>query len=312
MSVFSPLGHLGAGLAYLATARRQHESDQLTARQLARPVDRAFAPGLTITWFGTAGFRFAYEGTVVWIDPYLTRLPLADLVRRKVVPPSIDTIARWVDRADAVLVGHTHFDHALDVPAISRLFGCRVYGSQSLHNLMGLHGLAERAVVVVPHSIYEVGPFRIKFVPSVHSKLQLGLRIPYSGELTCEHLDEMTPQAYRCGQVFGLSIEVAGLRFYHQGSADLLENEIRDKGVDVFLCGASGRRFTPSYLPRIMRALEPATIVPTHYDDFFEPLAAGNGPTKFSFNVNLTGFADEARAASRDVSLQTLAVGVPI
>ena len=112
--------------------------------------------------------------------------------------------------------------------------------------------------------------------------------------------------------MFGLSIEVAGLRFYHQGSADLLENEIRDKGVDVFLCGASGRRFTPSYLPRIMRALEPATIVPTHYDDFFEPLAAGNGPTKFSFNVNLTGFADEARAASRDVSLQTLAVGVPI
>jgi L-ascorbate metabolism protein UlaG (beta-lactamase superfamily) len=305
--VLKSLGHVGAGLAYLATARRQHESDQLTAQQLARPADRAFAPGLSVTWFGTAGFRFAYEGTVVWIDPYLTRLPLGDLLKRKVVPPSVDAVSRWVDRADAVLVGHTHFDHALDVPAISKLFGCKVYGSQSLQNLMGLHGLAERAVVVVPHSMYEVGPFRFKFVPSVHSKLQLGLRIPYSGELTCEHLDEMTPQAYRCGQVYGLYIEVAGLRFYHQGSADLLEDEIRDKGVDVFLCGASGRRFTPKYLPRIMRALEPKLIVPTHYDDFFVPLGAGR--TKFSFNVNLTGFADDVRAASRDVPIETLSVG---
>lgn len=311
MRVLKPLAHVGAGLAYLATARRQHESDQLTARQLAWPEGRALAPGLSVTWFGTAGFRLAYEGTVVWIDPYLTRLPLGDLVRRKVVPPSVDTIARFVDRADAVLVGHTHFDHVLDVPAIARLFGCKVYGSQSLQNLMGLHGLADRAVVVVPHSMYEVGPFRFKFVPSVHSKLQLGLRIPYSGELTCEHLDEMTPQAYRCGQVFGLYIEVAGVRLYHQGSADLLEDEIRDKGVDVFLCGASGRRFTPKYLPRIMRALEPKMIVPTHYDDFFVPLAT-NAPTKFSFNVNLTGFADEARAASRDVPLYTLSVGVPM
>jgi L-ascorbate metabolism protein UlaG (beta-lactamase superfamily) len=308
--VLKPLGHVGAGLAYLATARRQHESDQLTARQLARPATSAFARGLEVTWFGTAGFRFAYQGTTIWIDPYLTRLPLGDFLRRRVVLPSTGAIARWVDRADAVLVGHTHFDHALDVPAIARRTGCTVYGSQSAQNLMGLHGLAEHVVVVRPHVDYEVGPFRFKFVPSIHSKLQLGLRVPFSGELTCEHLDEMTPQAYRCGEVFGVLVEVAGVRFYHQGSADLLENEIHDKGVDVFLCGASGRRFTPNYLQRIMRALEPKLIVPTHYDDFFVPL--GGDQTKFSFNVNLTGFADEVRAASRDVPIQTLSVGAAI
>ena len=52
--------------------------------------------------------------------------------------------------------------------------------------------------------------------------LQLGLRIPFSGELTCDHVDELTPQAYRCGQVWGIHVEVAGMRFYHQGSADLI------------------------------------------------------------------------------------------
>lgn len=264
---------------------------------------------MTLTWFGTAGFRLAYQDTVIWIDPYVTRLRLGELVRRRVVPPSEDAVATWIDRADAVLVGHTHFDHALDVPAIAKRFGCRAYGSASLENLMGLHGIAERTVVVEPHRDYEIGPFRFHFVPSIHSKLQLGLGIPYSGELTCEHLDELTPQAYRCGQVMGVFIEVAGFTLYHQGSADLLEDEIKDRGVDLFLCGASGRRFTSRYVERIVRALDPKLIIPTHYDDFFRPLG---GATRFSFNVNLTGFADEVRAAAKDLPIQTLEVGVPV
>lgn len=306
--MLGPLGHVGSGLAYLATARRMQRSDEATARQLAW-TGAALPPGLELTWIGTAGFRLAYQGTVLWIDPYVTRLPLRDFALRRVVPASGEAIERWIDRADAILVGHTHFDHALDVPAIARARGCRVYGSASLEHLMGLHGLADRAVRVEPKRVYEVGPFRFHFVPSVHSKLQLGLGVPYAGELTCEHIDGLTAQAYRCGQVWGIAIEVAGIRLYHQGSADLLEDEIVDRGVDLFLCGISGRRFTPHYLERIVRALEPKVIVPMHYDDFFRPLDA---PTRFSFNVNLTGFADEARHASRDLALHTLEVGVPI
>lgn len=304
------LGHLGSGLAYLATARRMQASDHEAARQLAwRPAASPLPAGLELTWIGTAGFRIAYQGVVVWIDPYVTRLPLGDLVRRRTVPSSAEAVARWIDRADAVLVGHTHFDHALDVPAIARGFGCRVYGSASLRHLMGLHGLAEQAVVVEPKRDYEVGPFRFHFVPSVHSKLQLGLAVPYAGELTCEHVDELTPQAYRCGQVWGILVEVGGIRLYHQGSADLLEDEIVDRGVDVFLCGISGRRFTPRYVERAVRALQPRLVVPMHHDDFFRPLG---GQVRFSFNVNLTGFADEVRAASRDLPVGVLPVGARV
>jgi L-ascorbate metabolism protein UlaG (beta-lactamase superfamily) len=304
--VLGPLGHVGAGLRYLATARRQQTSDRLTAEQLGSPLP--LPRGLELTWLGTAGFRLAYQGTVIWIDPYVTRLPLGDLIKRRVVPPSDEAVARYIDRADAVLVGHTHFDHAMDVPAIARRAGCQVYGSPSLQHLMGLYGLAPRTVVVEAQRDYEVGPFKFHFVPSVHSKLQLGLRVNYGGELTCEHLDGLTPQAYKCGQVWGLHIEVAGMRFYHQGSADLLEDQIHDRGVDVFLCGIAGRRFTPHYLERIVKAIAPQMIVPTHYDNFFRPLDAG---TEFSFNVNLTGFADEVRDVSRDVPLHVLSLGVP-
>lgn len=306
--MLAPLEHLGSGLAYLARARRRQRCDHATARQLAWPVDASPLPrGLELTWLGTAGFRLAYQGTVIWIDPYVTRIPMSALALRRVVPSSPAAVARWIDRADAVLVGHTHFDHALDVPAIAARHGCPVYGSTSLHHLMGLHGLAAQAVVVEPRRTYEVGPFAFHFVPSVHSKLQLGLRIPFAGELTCEHAGGLTAQAYRCGQVWGIAVEVAGAVIYHQGSADLLDDEIVDRGVDVFLCGVSGRRFTPRFVERVVRALDPALVVPTHYDDFFRPL---DDKMQFSFNVNLTGFADEVHAASRDLPLHVLEPGV--
>jgi L-ascorbate metabolism protein UlaG (beta-lactamase superfamily) len=297
------LYHLASGVKYLATAKRQHASDLLTARQLAGAL--SLPPGLDVTWIGTAGFRFAYQGTTIWIDPYVTRLSFGSLAIRRVVPPDEAAIARTIDRADAILVGHTHFDHAMDVPAIARRFGCRVYGSSSLAHLMQLHDLAPQAIEVEAHRDYEVGPFRFHFVPSQHSKLQLGLGIPYSGELTCEHVDALNPQAYRCGQVWGVCVEVAGVRFYHQGSADLIEDEIRDRGVDYFLCGISGRRFTPRYVERVVARLQPGAVVPTHYDDFFRPVDSG----RFSFNVNLTGFADEVHAVSHSLPLYVLPLG---
>jgi L-ascorbate metabolism protein UlaG (beta-lactamase superfamily) len=308
--VLGPLRHLGSGLAYLASARRQRESDRKTATQLAwQGRTSPLPPGLQLTWLGTAGFRLAYQDTVIWIDPYVTRLSKRDFALRRTVPSSDALVARYVDRADAILVGHTHFDHALDVPTIARATGCKVYGSSSLANLMHLFGGGAQAVVVEPKRSYEVGPFRFHFVPSIHSKLQLGLGIPYSGELTCDHVDELIPQAYKCGQVWGIAIEVAGTRFYHQGSADLLEAEVIDRDVDIFLCGISGRRFTPRYIERAVRAFSPKLIIASHYDDFFRPLDAG---LEMSFNVNLTGFADEARTASRDVPVYTLEINKPV
>ena len=304
--MLEPLGHVASYLSYLLHRRRRNGDDATTVAQLAWPRARALPPGLSLTWLGTAGFSLAYQGHVLLLDPYLTRLSLTDLLRRRTITADERALGRHVERADAILVSHTHFDHALDVPALARRTGCQAYGSTSLARLMGLHGLEPQAIVVEPHRRYEVGPFRFHFVPSLHSKLVLGLAVPSGGELSCEHLDELTPQAYRCGQVFAMHIEVAGLRFYHQSSCDLLDKEIKDRGVDYFLCGISGRSFTPHYVERIVRLVDPAVIVPTHYDDFFRPLDA---PAGFLPNVNVTQFAEEVHRAAPGVELRTLRLG---
>ena len=168
---------------------------------------------------------------------------------------------------------------------------------------MALHGLAERAVEVEPYRTYELGPFEVSFTPSVHSKLLLGLAVPYDGELTCEHLDSLSPGAYRCGQVWGISIAVAGARFYHQGSANLIDEAIRERDVDVFLAGVAGRSFTDDYWQRILPKLNPRAVVPTHYDNFFRPLGQ---ELEFVANVQLAELPDEIGAVSRDIEIAAL------
>jgi L-ascorbate metabolism protein UlaG (beta-lactamase superfamily) len=191
----------------------------------------------------------------------------------------------------------------MDAPVIAGALGCPVYGSASLVQLMRLHGLAGRAVEVVPHRTIEIGPFDVTFVPSRHSKLALGLWTPMDGELSCEHLDELTPRAYRCGQVWGIHVQVAGTGLYHQGSCDLIEGEMHHRGVDVLLAGISGRRFTRRYTERLLRRLDPRLVIPHHWDDFFRPLDA---PLGFSLNVDVAGFLDEVAAVSKDIEVRTL------
>jgi L-ascorbate metabolism protein UlaG (beta-lactamase superfamily) len=249
--------------------------DDSAALHELEAVGLGLPPGLELQWLGVSGYRISYDGVSLFVDPYVSRVPLRSLLLRRTALPDDAMIDRYIDAPGdvaGVLVGHTHFDHAVDAPAIARRYGAKAYGSESLAHLMRLHGLGGLAVDVIPHKRYELGPFGVRFVPSRHSKLLFGRKVPMDGELTCAHLDGLCPGAYRCGQVWGIRIDVAGVSLYHQGSADLDDDELRDGPVDVFLAGVAGRSFTPRFWERILPRLDPRVVVPTHYDDFFAPL----------------------------------------
>jgi L-ascorbate metabolism protein UlaG (beta-lactamase superfamily) len=301
--------HAASLLKWAATRRSQERAATEVLDELAwsaPAVGAELPPGLTLRWLGTAGFELTYEGFHLLIDPYVTRVGLGDLLRRRTVAPDAALVAAEVPRADAVLVGHTHFDHVLDVPEIVRRHGCPAYGSASVATLLNLYGLRDRAVTVHPHRVYEVGPFEVRFVPSLHAKLALGRFVPQSGPLTCDHVDRLCPQAYRCDQVWGIHLSVGGTTLYHQGSADLVDEELAGLDVDVFLCGIAGRQFSPSYVERVLRLLDPQVVVPCHHDDFFRPLAE---PMGFTVDVDVAGFVDEVARVSTDFSVRTLRLG---
>jgi L-ascorbate metabolism protein UlaG (beta-lactamase superfamily) len=274
-----------------------------TLRDLeATPLD--LPHGLDLEWLGVAGYRLTYENETIFVDPYVSRVPLRNVLLRRPALPDAAMIERYVKPQGAVkgiLIGHTHWDHAVDAPALAQRFGAPAYGSDSLAHLMRLHG--QRSVVVEPRRRYELGPFTVSFTPSRHSKLILGRKVPFDGPLTCEDVHALSPGAYRCGAVYGIRIEVAGISLYHQGSANLDDAQLPDEPVDVFLAGIAGRSVTPGYWRRILPRLDPRLVVPTHYDDFFAPLGRR---LSFVQRVKLADVPGELAAVSRDARVAAL------
>jgi L-ascorbate metabolism protein UlaG (beta-lactamase superfamily) len=306
MSALRTADHLASFARFVVRRDARERADLAAMRDLARaslPLGR----GLELEWLGTAGYRLTLENQTLLIDPYLTRVPLSAVFKR--APTQADRalhdrfLAPAARNVVGILAGHTHFDHAIDVPELARSLDTKVFGSGSLVQLMAVHGLRERAVEVQPRRAYELGPFTVRFIPSLHSKLLLGYKVPFDGALTCDHLDGLSPSAYRCGPVYGIEIRAASTTLYHQGSANLIDDEVPTGGVDIFLAGIAGRSFTENYWSRILRRLDPAVIVACHYDDFSRPLAA---PLGFSTNVNLAAFPDEISSVTRDASVATL------
>lgn len=251
-----------------------------------RPEDIAWSPeslgrrggpdDVRVRWLGTAGFALEHQGHVVLIDPYVTRASLARCVAAP-LRPDLSAIGRYAPRADAIVAGHTHFDHVLDVPDIAVATGARVFGSRSAATLCLSRGVPASRVEVVETepgqqpAEREVGPFRLRFLPSAHSRLLLG-RVPAPGEIAdCTDVP-LRAEAYRCGAVFGVEIRVAGRTLYHMGSAELVEANVKVRNVDLLLLCVAGWTASPRLPERVAHTLAPAAVLLSHWDDFLRPL----------------------------------------
>jgi L-ascorbate metabolism protein UlaG (beta-lactamase superfamily) len=270
-----------------------------------RPEDLPLPAGagdVRVQWLGTAGFLVEHAGFVLVFDPYLTRASLAACALTR-LSPDAGLLARTLPRVDAIVLGHTHFDHALDAPLLARTTGARVLGSRSALALCRGQGVPEAQLELVEGAATretDVGPFRLRFWPSAHAPVALG-RVPFPGEIAdCDDVP-LRMGDYRCGAIFGVEIEVAGRRLYHVGSAELLEHRVGE--VDLVLACVAGWKTTVRYPERLVAALSPGRILLHHWDNFFRPLAGGARPLP---GLALPRFVDRLRAAAPGVELGTL------
>ena len=88
----------------------------------------------TLDWAGCATFRLTVGNVVVFLDAYLDRV--ADAAQSGL---AVDD----VDRADFILVGHSHFDHLWGAERIAPRTGATVIGSYETIRLMAAHGVPE-------------------------------------------------------------------------------------------------------------------------------------------------------------------------
>ena len=270
--------------------------------------DAAFS----LEWLGTAGWIVRSRTTTLLIDPFVTRPGLASVALAPLVAAPA-RVAPWLpSRVDAVLCGHSHYDHLLDAPAIALAAGARLAGSASTCAFGRAAGLPPERLVAIPSegASFDVGDVTVRFVPSVHGRLGR-LWIPFPGGV---HGTPSLPRRvwnYRMGGAYGILLSTAGSTLYHNGSADLVDAALEGARADVLLVGLAGRNATRDYLARLCAALGPSLVVPTHHDAFFAPLERG---VHLLPGIDLEGFARETRHAAPKATIampdyrETLAV----
>src|SRR5258708_10951568 len=269
---------------------------------------------VTLRWLGTAGWEISDGTTVILIDPYVSRIfgpqppgrtPYARTPGDTrpvygwddVATPDVAAIDAHAQRANFVLVTHTHYDHVLDVPHIALKTHATVIGTESTENVLRAYGVPEEQLITVRGGEdYEFGAFSLKVIPSLHSPLDRkhyfssekapeGMKAPLT-------LRQMHPE----GGTLAFLIRFHGHQILAFGGMNYIEREIVGLEPDVVLVGAAAsRQEIHDYSGRLMRALHfPALVLPTHWDNFTAPFEASQQPSIDA----LQSFLEEIKAAS--------------
>ena len=117
---------------------------------------------ITLDWLGVSTFRLVVDDVVIFLDAYMDRVPKA---------PPVGLRAADVDRADVILVGHSHFDHLAGAEVIARNTGARIIGSNETCRVMREAGVPkERLVASQGGERHRLGAgVTVRVFPSLHS-----------------------------------------------------------------------------------------------------------------------------------------------
>ena len=264
-----------------------------------------------LKYLGAAGWEVSDGSTSILIDPYLSRIngpappgghSMAGDTRRAygwgdIASSDIAVIDAHIQRADFVLVTHTHYDHIMDVPHIALKTRATVIGTESTENVMRAYGVPEEQLITVRGGEdYQFGSFSLKVIPSIHSPLDhkryfssasapAGMKAPLT-------LEQIHPE----GGTLAYLIRFDGHQILAFGGMNFIEREIVGLEPDVALIGAgASRKEIYDYSGRLMRDLDyPAIVLPTHWDNFLVPYSASQQPNLDA----LQSFVQEIVAAS--------------
>src|SRR5260370_13288482 len=132
-----------------------------------KPTTSGKSGQVVLLWLGTAGWEISDGTTVILIDPYVSRIfgpqppgrtPYARTAGDTrplygwddVATPDVAAIDEHVQRADFVLVTHTHYDHVLDVPHIALQTHAAVIGTTSTEDVLRASKLPEEHLILSP------------------------------------------------------------------------------------------------------------------------------------------------------------------
>ncbi len=239
------------------------------------PADSAAtaADSLRVTFLGVSTLLFRDATAAVLIDGFFTRPGLVRTALGKIEPDAarIDAALRMagIEHLDAVVTGHSHYDHAMDAADVASRTGAVIVGSESTANIArGRDFPEDRIRVVRGTDSVSFGDLTVTLVPSRHFPHGQAM-----GELTEPLAAPARATAYLEGGSFSIFVERAGHAAMVQSSAGYVEGALAGRKADVVflgigLLGTRDAAYRDAYWRETVAAVGAKRVIPIHWDDF--------------------------------------------
>ena len=255
-----------------------------------------------LQFIGAGGVYLSFPQGGVLVDPFYSNPGILSLASLRTLTPDTQTIDRYLpplNDINAVLIGHVHFDHALDLPYIAGKLveNARIYGSATLKNSLATAIAPDRLIDVEPSMSVDgrggrwlmLSPhLRVFPIKSEHAP-HIGSWVFGSGNIE-KPLDHVPRDAldWRAGVNISYLIDLLDdekkplYRIFIQTSASsspngLAPNSVLDDGkaVDMAVLCAANYSKMEHYPEYLLERMNPQKVVLVHWEKFWTPYEPG-------------------------------------
>ncbi len=254
-----------------------------------------------LDWYGCATYRLTVGDTVIFLDAYIDRVEGA-------AGPTPPQRPEDVERADWIVIGHSHFDHLWGAERIARRTGATIIGSHETVRVMEAAGvpLSQLMAVAGGERIRLADGLHVSVYPSLHScvwshqgmhpadEVCLGdlfvthqerqgrLRdlfgfIGTLGDATKDHLESSDQGPRGDGHTLVYLFDTPDGTLLYQDTSGHWSGIVRDLRPDVAIIAAAGRGNVDGepiqgslaqFVARQAALLRPARVILSHHDDW--------------------------------------------
>ena len=236
---------------------------------------------MKVTFFGTTTLLFDDGTDQIFFDAHMTRPSLFKFAFGS-APTDTDLVdeklkLHQVDRLKAIFASHSHYDHVLDIAYIANQCGAVIYGSSSTMKVAEGGDVPEdHCIEFQANETYEVGDYRIKVIPSIHSKPTI-LNNDLGQTIDKPIRQPAKLRDYKEGGSYDFYVEAEDKRIMIRPSFNYIEGQMDGYKADILFLGVAGLQKADAETERVfyqetIEKLEPKLVIPVHWDNFFSPL----------------------------------------